>query len=155
MLMPTGVLRLAVPDKRYCFDYRRRLSSIADVVAAHLEKRTRPSIRATYEQEMYVGFSAGVINVPSVHWGGNSPRASDFAWDIESHKRGLRMAELQANGPNYVDVHCWQFTPESFVAIIDFLHSARLVPLRVQSVVPTPRNSHTFLVDLSHAPLAR
>ena len=42
LLKPDGILLLAVPDKRYCFDVFQLLSSVGGVVQAHLERRTRP-----------------------------------------------------------------------------------------------------------------
>ena len=53
ILIPGGVLRLAVPDKRYCFDARRRLSTRGDIIEAHLEQRKRPSVRAAYDFFLY------------------------------------------------------------------------------------------------------
>jgi hypothetical protein len=38
---PQGLVVLAVPDKRLCFDMFRSLSSTGEAIAAHLEKRTR------------------------------------------------------------------------------------------------------------------
>ncbi len=42
VLKPTGHIRLAVPDKRYCFDYLRHETEIADVLSAYLAGARMP-----------------------------------------------------------------------------------------------------------------
>ena len=49
VLRPGGVLALAVPDKRFCFDARRRTTDVAEVLDAHLSGRTRPTLAATFD----------------------------------------------------------------------------------------------------------
>ena len=45
VLKPGGTVRLAVPDRRFCFDYRRAESQVADVLTAHLVRARRPQPR--------------------------------------------------------------------------------------------------------------
>ena len=42
LLAPGGVLVLAVPDKRFCFDLLRPVSTIGQVLQAHVDGRKRP-----------------------------------------------------------------------------------------------------------------
>ena len=142
VLEPTGVLRLVVPDKRYCFDFRRRTSSLAEVVEAHIEDRTQPSLRATYEHAMLVGGPAGEWNDPRLHWADRSPNAADFTTNPTQHARGMQRIEMQRD--RYTDVHCWQFTPASLVAIVNFLSVVHLLSLKVVRLVPTQRDSQEF-----------
>src|ERR1035437_876248 len=44
MLKPTGELRLVLPDKRFSFDYLRRVSSPAELLDCYLHKLRRPRI---------------------------------------------------------------------------------------------------------------
>ena len=45
VLKPYGSIRLIVPDKRYTFDHQRRDSTLADVLAAFVDRRRRPGSR--------------------------------------------------------------------------------------------------------------
>jgi hypothetical protein len=42
VLLETGEVKLVIPDARYCFDHFRPRSTIADVVGAFLEQRSKP-----------------------------------------------------------------------------------------------------------------
>jgi len=53
LLNSDGTVILAVPDKRYCFDYFRPITLTSDIVEAHLEKRTRHSRRTAFEHHAY------------------------------------------------------------------------------------------------------
>ena len=52
---PHGRLILAIPDKRYCFDIQRPLSTVGQVLDAYYQRRERPTLGAVYD-----GFSTGV-----------------------------------------------------------------------------------------------
>jgi len=43
VLRPGGLLCLAIPDRRYTFDYNRRSSGLADVIEAFVRKNRRPT----------------------------------------------------------------------------------------------------------------
>jgi SAM-dependent methyltransferase len=47
-LSPGGRVILAVPDKRYCFDLLRALSTTGQVIEAHLQRRERPGCISTW-----------------------------------------------------------------------------------------------------------
>src|ERR1700689_768593 len=49
VLRPGGRLSLAMPDRRYTFDVRRRDSDVSEVVEAYLLHLRRPAIRATFD----------------------------------------------------------------------------------------------------------
>ncbi len=42
-LEPEGILSLAIPNKRYCFDRLRRLTTATDWIGAWLQKATKPT----------------------------------------------------------------------------------------------------------------
>jgi len=68
ILEPGGTLQLNIPDKRYDFDYRRRVSSLADLMAAFVEKRKRPTVAMAYDSELLIYPHR---NNPAEHWAGH------------------------------------------------------------------------------------
>ena len=68
VLVDGGRVCLAIPDRRYCFDARRASTELADVVAAHLEQRTRPSPHAP----------SSTSRGTSPLWTGRPPGAATF-----------------------------------------------------------------------------
>ena len=146
ILAPAGVLRLVVPDKRYCFDFRRRLSGIADVVAAFVERRTKPSVAATYDNAARI---PPKYNSARMHWAG-SP--IDYELTDELHAAAFAKASLSREEADW-GVHSWQWTTETFVYQVGVLQRAGLIPLRVRprSVVPTQTNGLEFMLELEWA----
>jgi len=65
VLKPGGVLSLAIPDKRYCFDYLRNLSTAGDAIDAYLAHRRRPSVRHVFDH-----YSTAVVINTGVAWAG-------------------------------------------------------------------------------------
>jgi SAM-dependent methyltransferase len=61
LLKPTGILVLAVPDKRRCFDVFQPLSSTGQVLQAHAQGLRRPSIGSIFDMHAYRGERNGVI----------------------------------------------------------------------------------------------
>jgi SAM-dependent methyltransferase len=142
VLRPGGVVALAVPDKRYCFDARRRESDVAEMIEAHLTERTRPGLAATFD------FWTKYDDVDTLAlWNGRPPPAEEPLRDREAFDRTVAAAE----STSYSDVHCWVFTPESFVTTLARLFDLDLVPsLELRSLRPTAPGSLEF-----HAVLAR
>jgi len=152
VLVPgSGVLRLAVPDHRYVMDFRRRHSTVAEVIAAYLEQRTVPPAQAVYETTVNW---AGTMYTAEDHWVGTTPRAAEYDFlspeVMQKHANALQTAARVVSSGNkeYIDVHCWTFTPESFTYIMRFLTATKLIPLRIGEVVPTAPGSDEFFVDL-------
>lgn len=115
LLKPDGILSLVVPDKRFCFDHLRRLSSTGDVVQAHLEKRTRHTPGQVFDH--FVG-ACKLDESGSWHRDSRgrigSVHSPDFA-------RAMHEASLAS--PEYFDVHGWVFTPSSFRLVIHDLNA--------------------------------
>ncbi len=141
LLKPTGVLALAVPDKRYCFDYFRPHATVGSVLNAHFEGRNRHTPGTIFDAKMLSCTMRG-----SIVWmdGWADPVAlihgPDFAWEqcLEARKSG-----------DYIDVHAWQFTPSSFRLILKTLHELRLVNLGEASFFDTV--GCEFMIGLSKA----
>jgi SAM-dependent methyltransferase len=103
LLEPGGVLTLAVPDRRYTFDFYRPRSGLASVIDAHLERRVKPSIGSITElYKMHCGISCGFA------WDSSFNETPMFYPDLTS----VKLAESRSG--QYVDTHVWVFTPSYF-----------------------------------------
>jgi hypothetical protein len=106
-LKPVGELRLAIPDKRFTFDYLRQTTSLAGIINAYVRKDRTPN---TY---CILDF---MLNM--------APVDCAAAWrdevDVSKLQRGATfegamnvVKEVLQDG-TYHDVHCWVFTPATF-----------------------------------------
>jgi len=111
MLLDGGLLILAVPDRRYCFDYFRTESTFGDVMEAFWMRRRKPSARQVLD-----AFSLARHNDSPSSW--HSPPNSDcrhvFSLDV-----AFELGRQAAVESSYIDCHCWVFTYESFLELIE------------------------------------
>jgi predicted SAM-dependent methyltransferase len=120
LLKPSGILSLAVPDKRYCFDYFRFPSSTGDVLQAHLEKRVRHAPGAVFDH-----VANGALLDGAIVW-----EPGDRGTFTLMQTFGEAVAALeQARSAYYLDIHNWRFTPSSFRLILGDLHALGLIGL--------------------------
>ena len=130
VLRPGGIVALAVPDHRRCFDALRSPSVTADIVAAHLTGATVPTARQVYDH--YAG---------AVAWHGH------IAWNeepvfaelvpVHSEDEALARARAVVATGVYDDVHCWVFTPRSFTTVFEALQRRGLVRFALDHVSDT------------------
>ncbi len=110
VLAPDGALRLIVPDRRFTMDIARRETVLADVLAAQLERRTRPTPRDVID--FYCNYR---IVERAEAWAGMAPPGDGAAIS----EIGVAMAHARsALSGAYRDAHCWVFTPNSFVQLM-------------------------------------
>jgi predicted SAM-dependent methyltransferase len=119
LLKPNGVISLVIPDKRYCFDYFAPLTTTGDLLDAHLQKRQRPSPGKIFDH-----FSNACSNQGAIAWEKDSTQSFNLIHEItHAHDAWL----LAQKNSDYVDVHCWRFTPTSFELIIQDLQQLGLL----------------------------
>jgi len=140
-----GVLSLAIPDKRYCFDARRGLTGIADVVEAHLLASRRPPLRAVFD------FWSRIVAVDTAAvWAGE--RGYD---DVEDRlEEAFERTRVSAGSDAYADVHVSTFTPDSFGAILHALARLDLLAFTVRAMSATAPGELEFFVMLEKLPAA-
>lgn len=126
LLKPDGILSLIIPDKRYCFDFFSARSTTGQVLDAWQQKRTRPSPGQVFD---YVANS--------------STRRGKISWkrDWRGGATGLLHTFDQAQAlwrqsqstEEYIDVHCWRFTPKSFRLMLSDLQRLSLLGLEIKT----------------------
>jgi len=113
-----GVLSLAVPDMRYTFDHRRAPSSLGAVIDAHLRGDAQPTPGAVAEFELQVAKRGGKSSWSRVSWAHYAASVLD-----NSPEEVRRRHEARMKDPEYVDVHVWTFTRDTFLAIFEALRA--------------------------------
>jgi len=130
LLKPNGVLSLVVPDKRYCFDYFQTVSSTGILLDAHKQKLTHPSPGQVFDHFANASSANG-----AVAWSPSYKKSADALMHT------IEQADAQwykaITKDDYVDVHCWRFTPESFALILSDINRLGLVKLVIQASFPT------------------
>lgn len=139
LLKPDGVLALAVPDKRYCFDYFRPLSTTGGVIQAYIEQRNRHSIATLFDQHGFI-----CRNGTLGSWEKDTP-PHDLRL-LSNVPSAMAAVESAMGSPSYTDAHAWQFTPSSFRLILSDLQDLNLVNLNEVDFVDT--HSCEFVVGL-------
>ena len=130
VLADDGVLSLAIPDHRRCFDALRTPTVAADVVQAHLDQAIVPSPRHVFDH-----YSSAVLWRGLIGWGEEPP--FDELVHVHGEAEAMERATAAATTGEYIDVHCWVFTPESFGRLMGSLQRLHLVPFSVESCSET------------------
>ena len=131
LLKPNGRYFLLIPDKRYCFDALLPPSTFDQVKAAHAERRKTHPLATVVEH-----YTSTTHNDPARHWSGDNIDHDDTRSREERTATAIDVYEKAAGG--YVDVHAWQFTPDSFLAIVnDAFEAYPAIELEVEVVYHT------------------
>ena len=141
LLQNEGVLVLAVPDRRRCFDLFRPNSTTGEVMQAHHEKRKvhAPATAFDHIANMVTLSGLGV-------WNDGDTGPIDVLYDLEFAKWAF---DRSAAGTDYFDFHAWMFSPSSFRLIMDDLFKIGAISLREARVV-LPDNEE-FIVTMSRS----
>lgn len=124
ILAPGGILSLAVPDKRYCFDCERENSSLARVIDAGLTKPVTHTPGTAAEHFLKVRRKGGKIAWKDGHRGALEP--------VHGPQDAVRAMTAAKDGV-YQDLHAWVFTDESFRQLIRDLRDLHLINLEERS----------------------
>jgi len=138
VLKDDGVVSLAIPDKRYCFDYHRPISGLARVIDNHVLEATINSPGTVAEYFLNVVKKDGVGA-----WSKATTGDIDFIHTLAQAKDGMNKVWRHKV---YIDCHVWCFVPHSFRLLLHDLHELGLVPF--QEVSFTPTNGSEFFVTL-------
>jgi SAM-dependent methyltransferase len=141
VLRPRGRLILAIPDKRYTFDYLREPTRLGELVDAYLRKNRRPMPAQIFD------FNANAVELDLVAaW--NEPfepkslkRFVDLRYALERSVESIRDGK-------YLDVHCWVFTASSLIALLTDLVDLDLLPYHCARFYEAARNSNEMVLIL-------
>lgn len=122
LLTDDGVIALAVPDRRYCFDLFRPATSTGAILQAFYERRTRHPVGTLFDELAYASRCGGQIT-----WAEQNTEPLTFVHTLE--QAADKFACYNPGGP-YSDCHAWQFTPSSFRLIMKDLADINLLDLK-------------------------
>lgn len=122
ILKETGVISLAVPDKRYCFDHYRPITSIARIIDSHFHNDRIHTMGTAAEYYLNAVLREGMIAWNSDISGEDRPRylLEEAIEEINSVREGKK----------YVDIHAWCFVPHSFRLLIHDLNFLGFIPFK-------------------------
>jgi 2-polyprenyl-3-methyl-5-hydroxy-6-metoxy-1,4-benzoquinol methylase len=140
-LTPNGEVRLAVPDKRFTFDFLRRETELSDVLDSYVLAARVPKPHAILDYYL----NATQVD-PIAAWNGelnenNLKRPNTF-------EQAMAMARDAATNGTYHDAHCWVFTPRSFADLFEQLSALGLVQFACERFIDTEVNTIEFFVWL-------
>jgi hypothetical protein len=124
ILSPSGLICMAIPDKRYCFDYFRPHSTTGQVIEAHVQGRKKHNLAALIDANFYYCTNDG-----SGAWG--QQPVADIALGSGGNIDAIYPSLMAGYDNGYVDVHGWQFTPASFALVILELQSIGLIDFEI------------------------
>jgi hypothetical protein len=145
VLLPGRRVFFAIPDRRYCFDHYLPSTTFADAFGAFYERRRTHTAKSVFEHRMLT-----THNDAARHWRGDHgepPLARPVTPELVAVVAET-MGRIEA-ATGYLDTHAWQFTPDSFRALIAVLSAAGVVPFGVERVYRTVRDSKEFYAVLS------
>jgi len=140
-LNPSGKYMVLIPDKRYCFDAQLPTSSVAEILDAFFRKATHHSLSSIIEHRALTTHNDAIK-----HW-----QNIDSSIEIDTSVVNKAIEEYleSINLNTYIDVHAWQFTPETFQEIINTLNKLNLIDLKIEMLYPTRRHQNEFWAILS------
>ena len=115
ILIPGGWYFFSVPHKYRCFDFFISESTIVDVITAHYLEYEKPSFKSILEHRVFTShtYQDGVNPFNSLQ---------------PSMRKRIESAFGEFSSDEYVDVHCWQFTPDSIRKILSQLAAFDFIP---------------------------
>lgn len=131
VLKPGGTISMAIPDRRFCFDFYRPLTELSEWLQAFYEQRSQPTAAQVFRHHAYHSLLRGNLGWSAADQNGDIPTPLETLDTAYSDWRTARDANGDAP---YRDCHCWAFSPASFELLISDLQFLGLTRLRVEEV---------------------
>ncbi len=144
VLKPGGWLRMAIPDRRYTFDFLRAESTLLDALDAYVRKPRAPSPRVILDHFLHYAD----IDVEKA-WQGKLAR--DRIHPAHTPEFAIETAERFFRSGDYQDVHCWVFTPRTFAELCLELVRLELLSFTCDALYPTEKRDIEFIVSMRAA----
>jgi methyltransferase family protein len=122
LLKEGGVLSLAVPDKRYSFDYFRPITGLSRVIDAARNPSKIHSAGMAAEYYLTIVTKDG-----SIAWDAKTKGEFKLVCSLEQTKQAMRDAGERGI---YLDIHEWCFTPTSFRLMMRDLFELGFIQLK-------------------------
>ncbi len=130
LVKSTGVLALALPDRRVCFDFFQPLTTTGALIEAHREQRTRHKRATFFNQAAYHATRDGVGG-----WLHGETAPLQLSNTLEYAQNCFDSADESA-ASDYRDSHAWVFTPKSFELLMLELNLLGYTDWAIKAIEP-------------------
>jgi SAM-dependent methyltransferase len=153
ILRPGGIISMAIPDRRACFDFFRPYSTLSELLEAYFRCRDRPTPAQLFAQSsLHCRYSRGDQQLVGCSLQDDPAHFTPLETLAEAFAAWKQFEEQPDEV--YRDTHCWTFTPASFELLLSDLRFLELTRLEIVEVTGTI--GHEFFVTLrkpvSHDP---
>lgn len=138
VLKDGGLGLFVVPDKRFTFDQDRRPSVSGDFVDAYVRRLRRPDTRQIfnhYHDTRHIGAAPP-----------DDAEATRLARELLDMCR-----RVEASG-EYIDSHCWVFTPRTMLQALDLANRMGVLPFEIAALSATEPGTIEFFLALRRLP---
>ena len=144
LLKQGGVLTMAVPDARACFDYFRPRTVLGEWLEAYFEDRQKPSHRQLFDSRAYMSFRRKGNQEQHAFHGDAGLNSMVLKGDLSKEFEAWK---ARADDGPYEDAHCTVMTPETLRLLLTEAQMLGLVKLDIVEI--SAPIAHEFYVRLS------
>ena len=149
VLAPGGIVSMAIPDCRACFDFFRMPTRLSDWLEAYHQGRRTPKAATIFDCESLFAYHVrGTKTYPSCVLGIHDPE--DFKPANNLKQKYEEFLKRLKNEDSYTSTHCSVLFPESFELLLWELRFLNLVELEILEITKTVGNE--FVVHLIKEP---
>jgi SAM-dependent methyltransferase len=148
ILKKNGKLSLVIPNKFFCFDHFSSLTMTGEILDAHIQKRTRPTPGQIFNHLANASSRFGQLA-----WADDGQGKPDALIHKISDAKEYFFRAL--NSEEYLDTHCWRFTPKTFNLILSDLNYLKLINLRPIQNFDTEGCEFFVTLQKNNSPLNR
>ncbi len=133
MLKETGVLSLAIPDKRFTMDHFRMVTTTGKVIDDHLDVFHYGSVGTLIDYAMHVTRRQGLTS-----WSrqDDSRIERKYKW-IHGYEEVKKLYEDSVKVRGFHDIHQYVFTPASFQVLIQELLEYGFIDMGIETIHDT------------------
>jgi Methyltransferase domain len=145
-----GILSLAIPDKRQCFDCQRQNTRLCELIQAYLSQSRQPTSGQIFD------YYAGTVGTAKgeITWNGQLDASAGLR-NLRSLSTAWDLTEQAFASGDYCDVHCWVFTPASFLNLLADLAELGLLKFEVVQLYETAGCEFFVSLRAMEQPVAR
>ena len=129
LLVAKGDIRLALPDKRRCFDFFRSLTSAGEWLEAHQRRDTLHSLQTSFDAVAYA-----IRTRQGIAWDQTTYDGVEFVHPLSLAKGCIDRASISSE---YFDFHAWRFTPASFSLLVLELYHVGSIAFSIAEISST------------------
>jgi SAM-dependent methyltransferase len=146
VLKSGGMLSMAIPDKRMCFDFFRPISTSGSWLEALFDERTRPTLRQLFEHSSLRSEYAKNGESSIVFLGVEDPKNVIGLNSLrEAYDDAIELK--RSDSVAYRDAHCSVLTPSSFSLILLDLTFLGLIKLSIEETVHSGAEFYVHLCN--------